>query len=228
MVSNSTSKNKFLNLEFYIELNFLKLNILVCIIFQTHCGTYYILYPHSAGQQNSLNFEGKVTFTTRLPYRLQVVSLLSPLRPCAIFLRVETQSNTQIWEKEKRNEWEQNKRSVLRRVVSSDPSRKHWRHRYSPSRQRHLQSPPLRLCWPLYIYPSLSLSSNSHYSNSTPHFSLFFQMTPSAIPRSSETLTAPSSSAASLATPPKTLFTRSLLFSTLALSVWLLRKLKGK
>ena len=135
---------------------------------------------------------------------------------------------TQIWEKEKRNEWEQNKRSVLRRVVSSDPSRKHWRHRYSPSRQRHLQSPPLRLCWPLYIYPSLSLSSNSLYSNSTPHFSLFFQMTPSAIPRSSETLTAPSSSAGSLATPPKTLFTRSLLFSTLALSVWLLRKLKGK
>ena len=72
----------------------------------------------------------------------------------------------------------------------------------------------------LCIYTPLSLSSNSHNSNSTPHFLLFLQMTLLAIPRSSETLTASSLSTASLATPPKTLFARSLLFSTLSHSLF--------
>ena len=70
------------------------------------------------------------------------------------------------------------------------------------------------------VYIPLSLSSNSHNSNSTPQFLFFLQITLSAIPRSSETFTAPSSSAASLATPPKTLFVRSLLFSTLSHSLF--------
>ena len=75
----------------------------------------------------------------------------------------------------------------------------------------------------IYTPLSLSLSSNSLYSNSTPHFSLFFANDPLGDPK---VIGDPYYTvfATFLASPPNTLFARSLLFSTLSLFLCLVAK----
>lgn len=120
------------------------------------------------------------------------------------------------------NEWAKRKckLSVLRGGVSSGSSGKHRRHRHSPSRQRCLQSLPLLLRWPLYVNLLSFLPPSTSYFYFPPHNSFpFLQMTPWAIPSSSATLIAPSSSVTSLTSPPNNLFARS--FPSLSLSLCL-------